>query len=116
MDCRGPQACERHKYEYLCFYPVSALWETLRGRIQQYGMRNSNCLANAPTATIANIVDVSASIEPTYQNLYVKSNLSGDFTNVPAFFMAQLLGAFVGAVLAWLHFLPHWKETEDPGH
>jgi ribonucleoside-diphosphate reductase alpha chain len=43
-------------------------------------MRNSNCLAIAPTATIANIVGVSASIEPTYQNLYVKSNLSGEFT------------------------------------
>src|SRR5690606_20316493 len=43
-------------------------------------MRNSNCLAIAPTATISNIVGVSASIEPTYQNLYVKSNLSGEFT------------------------------------
>jgi len=44
------------------------------------GMRNSNCVAIAPTATIANIIGVSASIEPTYQNLYVKSNLSGEFT------------------------------------
>ncbi|OQW82171.1 MAG: ribonucleotide-diphosphate reductase subunit alpha [Proteobacteria bacterium ST_bin16] len=55
-------------------------WDALRTRIQQYGMRNSNCLAIAPTATISNIVGVSASIEPTYQNLYVKSNLSGEFT------------------------------------
>jgi ribonucleoside-diphosphate reductase alpha chain len=55
-------------------------WDSLRHRIQQYGMRNSNCLAIAPTATIANIVGVSASIEPTYQNMYVKSNLSGEFT------------------------------------
>ena len=55
-------------------------WEPLRARIKQFGMRNSNCLAIAPTATIANIVGVSASIEPTYQNLYVKSNLSGEFT------------------------------------
>ena len=55
-------------------------WDALRQRIQQYGMRNSNCLAIAPTATISNIVGVSASIEPTYQNLYVKSNLSGEFT------------------------------------
>jgi ribonucleoside-diphosphate reductase alpha chain len=55
-------------------------WDALRARIQQYGMRNSNCLAIAPTATISNIVGVSASIEPTYQNLYVKSNLSGEFT------------------------------------
>ena len=55
-------------------------WAPLRARIAQFGMRNSNCLAIAPTATIANIVGVSASIEPTYQNLYVKSNLSGEFT------------------------------------
>jgi ribonucleoside-diphosphate reductase alpha chain len=57
-------------------------WSTLRARIRQHGMRNSNCVAIAPTATIANIIDVSASIEPTYQNLYVKSNLSGEFTVV----------------------------------
>jgi ribonucleoside-diphosphate reductase alpha chain len=57
-------------------------WEPLRARIRRHGMRNSNCLAIAPTATIANIVGVSASIEPTYQNLYVKSNLSGEFTVV----------------------------------
>ena len=57
-------------------------WDTLRTRIQQHGMRNSNCVAIAPTATIANIVGVSASIEPDYQNLYVKSNLSGEFTVV----------------------------------
>ncbi len=55
-------------------------WDVLRERVTSYGMRNSNCIAIAPTATIANIVGVSASIEPTYQNLYVKSNLSGEFT------------------------------------
>jgi len=55
-------------------------WDELRSLIQQYGMRNSNCLAIAPTATISNICGVSQSIEPTYQNLYVKSNLSGEFT------------------------------------
>jgi len=55
-------------------------WDALRARIRQHGMRNSNCVAIAPTATIANIVGVSASIEPTYQNIYVKSNLSGEFT------------------------------------
>lgn len=55
-------------------------WGLLRERIKQHGMRNSNCLAIAPTATISNIIGVSASIEPTYQNLYVKSNLSGEFT------------------------------------
>src|SRR4051794_30793631 len=55
-------------------------WDALRGRIKKFGMRNSNCIAIAPTATIANIIGVSASIEPTYQNLFVKSNLSGEFT------------------------------------
>jgi ribonucleoside-diphosphate reductase alpha chain len=57
-------------------------WDALRHRIRQVGMRNSNCVAIAPTATISNIVGVSASIEPEYQNLYVKSNLSGEFTVV----------------------------------
>ena len=57
-------------------------WDALRTRIQKVGMRNSNCVAIAPTATISNIVGVSASIEPEYQNLYVKSNLSGEFTIV----------------------------------
>ena len=55
-------------------------WDTLRERVRTVGMRNSNCLAIAPTATISNICGVSQSIEPTYQNLYVKSNLSGEFT------------------------------------
>ena len=57
-------------------------WDTLRARIKQHGMRNSNCIAIAPTATISNIVGVSASVEPTYQNLFVKSNLSGEFTMI----------------------------------
>ncbi len=57
-------------------------WAALRSRIAAVGMRNSNCVAIAPTATISNIVGVSASIEPEYQNLYVKSNLSGEFTIV----------------------------------
>ena len=57
-------------------------WAALRSRIKQYGMRNSNCVAIAPTATISNIIGVSACIEPTYQNLYVKSNLSGEFTEI----------------------------------
>ncbi|MFZ5555330.1 MAG: ribonucleoside-diphosphate reductase subunit alpha [Pseudomonadota bacterium] len=65
-------------------------WDALRARIKQHGMRNSNCLAIAPTATIANIVGVSASIEPTYQNLYVKSNLSGEFTVTNAFLVNDL--------------------------
>jgi ribonucleoside-diphosphate reductase alpha chain len=65
-------------------------WGSLRARIKQFGMRNSNCLAIAPTATIANIIGVSASIEPTYQNLYVKSNLSGEFTVANEYLVADL--------------------------
>ena len=55
-------------------------WASLRERVKTVGMRNSNTLAIAPTATISNICGVTQSIEPTYQNLYVKSNMSGDFT------------------------------------
>ena len=55
-------------------------WSSLRQNVVKHGIRNSNTLAIAPTATISNICGVSQSIEPTYQNLYVKSNLSGEFT------------------------------------
>ncbi len=65
-------------------------WDSLRARIKQGGMRNSNVLAIAPTATIANISGVSQSIEPTYQNLYVKSNLSGEFTVVNPYLVEDL--------------------------
>jgi hypothetical protein len=65
-------------------------WSALRQRIARHGMRNSNCVAIAPTATIANITGVSASIEPDYQNLYVKSNLSGEFTMINAHLFAEL--------------------------
>ncbi|MGL6155680.1 MAG: ribonucleoside-diphosphate reductase subunit alpha, partial [Ralstonia mannitolilytica] len=65
-------------------------WDSLRARIKQYGMRNSNCVAIAPTATISNIIGVSACIEPTYQNLYVKSNLSGEFTVVNDYLVRDL--------------------------
>jgi ribonucleoside-diphosphate reductase alpha chain len=65
-------------------------WKSLRDRIERHGMRNSNCIAIAPTATIANIVGVSASIEPTFQNLFVKSNLSGEFTVVNEYLVADL--------------------------
>jgi ribonucleoside-diphosphate reductase alpha chain len=65
-------------------------WEALRQRIAAVGMRNSNVLAIAPTATIANISGVSQSIEPTYQNLYVKSNLSGEFTVVNPYLVRDL--------------------------
>jgi ribonucleoside-diphosphate reductase alpha chain len=59
-------------------------WEALRKRVKKTGMRNSNTMAIAPTATISNICGVAQSIEPAYQNLFVKSNMSGDFTVVNA--------------------------------
>ena len=65
-------------------------WAKLRDKVQHRGMRNSNVMAIAPTATIANITGVSQSIEPTYQNLYVKSNLSGEFTVVNAYMVRDL--------------------------
>jgi len=65
-------------------------WSALRSRIQRVGIRNSNCIAIAPTATIANITGLSQCIEPTYQNLYVKSNLSGEFTVVNEFLVRDL--------------------------
>ncbi|RZI71122.1 MAG: ribonucleoside-diphosphate reductase subunit alpha [Pseudomonas sp.] len=65
-------------------------WDALRHRIQQYGMRNSNCVAIAPTATISNIVGVDASIEPCFGNLSVKSNLSGEFTVVNQYLVRDL--------------------------
>ncbi len=65
-------------------------WDSLRERVQRVGMRNSNTMAIAPTATIANITGVSQSIEPTYQNLYVKSNLSGEFTVANPYLVDEL--------------------------
>lgn len=65
-------------------------WDTLRTRVMTVGMRNSNVMAIAPTATISNICGVSQSIEPTYQNLFVKSNLSGEFTIVNPYLVADL--------------------------
>ena len=65
-------------------------WDTLKAKVASAGMRNSNVMAIAPTATIANITGVSQSIEPTYQNLYVKSNLSGEFTVVNPYLVKDL--------------------------
>ena len=65
-------------------------WEPLRRKVKIQGMRNSNVMAIAPTATIANITGVTQSIEPTYQNLYVKSNLSGEFTVVNPYLVHDL--------------------------
>jgi ribonucleoside-diphosphate reductase alpha chain len=65
-------------------------WSVVRDRIKRHGMRNSNCVAIAPTATISNIIGVSACIEPTFQNLYVKSNLSGEFTEINGYLVRDL--------------------------
>ncbi len=71
-------------------YDSTLAWGELRNKVKSNGMRNSNVMAIAPTATIANITGVSQSIEPTYQNLYVKSNLSGEFTVVNAHMVKDL--------------------------
>ncbi len=65
-------------------------WDILRKRVKSVGMRNSNTMAIAPTATIANVTSVTQSIEPTYQNLFVKSNLSGEFTVVNPYLVRDL--------------------------
>jgi ribonucleoside-diphosphate reductase alpha chain len=65
-------------------------WDALRQKVRTQGMRNSNCMAIAPTATISNICGVSQSIEPTYQNLFVKANMSGDFTVVNPYLVRDL--------------------------
>ena len=65
-------------------------WETLRKKIAKDGMRNSNCVAIAPTATISNIIGVDASIEPCFGNLSVKSNLSGEFTIINNYLVRDL--------------------------
>jgi ribonucleoside-diphosphate reductase alpha chain len=81
-------------------------WTALRARIAQHGMRNSNCIAIAPTATISNIIGVGACIEPTFQNLYVKSNLSGEFTVVNDHLVRELkrLGLWDEVMVADLKF------------
>jgi len=65
-------------------------WEALRAKIARDGMRNSNCVAIAPTATISNIIGVDASIEPCFGNLSVKSNLSGEFTVINSYLVRDL--------------------------
>jgi ribonucleoside-diphosphate reductase alpha chain len=65
-------------------------WAPLRARIAEHGMRNSNCVAIAPTATISNIIGVDASIEPSFANLSVKSNLSGEFTVINEYLVRDL--------------------------
>ncbi len=85
---------------------VSMDWSALRERIGRHGMRNSNCVAIAPTATISNIIGVSACIEPTYQNLFVKSNLSGEFTVINEYLVNELkkLGLWDEVMIADLKY------------
>jgi len=65
-------------------------WTPVREALKMHGIRNSNVMAIAPTATIANIIGVTASIEPTYKNIFVKSNLSGEFTVPNEYLVADL--------------------------
>lgn len=85
------QALQAVRGEYLQQDASQTLdWETLRQRVKTVGMRNSNTMAIAPTATISNICHVTQSIEPTYQNLFVKSNLSGEFTVINPYLVTEL--------------------------
>ena len=99
-------------------------WTPVRESVKKYGMRNSNTMAIAPTATIANISGCLPSIEPIYKNIYVKSNSSGEFTVVNQYLVEDLkkenlwtaeilekLKVFDGN-LAELHELPSWVKTK----
>jgi ribonucleoside-diphosphate reductase alpha chain len=66
-------------------------WEGLRGKIGRQGMRNSNCLAIAPTATISNIMGCTPCIEPSYKHIHTKSNLSGEFVRTNDFLVKELM-------------------------
>lgn len=81
-------------------------WDVVRQAVAQHGMRNSNVLAIAPTATISTIVGVSQSIEPAYKHLYVKSNLSGEFTQVSEMLVSELkeLGLWDASLLEELKY------------
>ena len=88
-------------------------WDALRARIAEHGMRNSNCVAIAPTATISNIIGVDASIEPCFGNLSVKSNLSGEFTIVNEYLVRDLkkLGLWDDVMVM---DLKHYKGSLQP--
>lgn len=83
IDARGEEYIEMDQSQ-------TKDWQSLRQAVVTHGIRNSNVMAIAPTATIANIIGVSQSIEPTYQNLYVKSNLSGEFTVINPYLVTEL--------------------------
>ena len=65
-------------------------WEELKEKVKKHGMRNSNTMAIAPTATISNIAGCFPCIEPIYKNIYVKSNISGEFTVVNSYLVNDL--------------------------
>ncbi|VAW58401.1 Ribonucleotide reductase of class Ia (aerobic), alpha subunit, partial [hydrothermal vent metagenome] len=89
IDSSNKMIEERGNY-IQCDSSTKLDWDGLRETVLKQGMRNSNCLAIAPTATISNICGVSQSIEPTYQNMYVKSNLSGEFTVLNSYLVNDL--------------------------
>jgi ribonucleoside-diphosphate reductase alpha chain len=82
QETRGPYLIQNRE--------MTLDWALLRTKVKQQGMRNSNCLAIAPTATISNICNVTPSIEPIYQNLFVKSNMSGEFTVINPYLVQDL--------------------------
>ncbi|TSC80770.1 MAG: ribonucleoside-diphosphate reductase alpha chain [Parcubacteria group bacterium Gr01-1014_29] len=85
------QLLEEERGEHIPVSRRSSLdWSVVRDAIKQYGMRNSNCLAVAPTASTSNVVGAIPSIEPIYKNIYVKSNMSGDFTVVNEYLVEDL--------------------------
>ncbi len=82
---------EKERSKYVDLDKSTSLdWQVVRDHIKRFGMRNSNCLAIAPTATIANIAGVTSSIEPTFENIFVKSNLSGEFTVINEYLASDL--------------------------
>lgn len=91
LDSLKLLAQQRRSKEFAKFDYSSTLdWDSLREKVTQHGMRNSNVMAIAPTATIANIVGITQSIEPAYQNLYAKQNISGDFVVVNPYLVNDL--------------------------
>ena len=101
------QLLEAERGEHVPVSRRSSLdWSRVRMAIKEYGMRNSNCMAIAPTATTSNIVGAIPSIEPIYKNIYVKSNMSGDFTIVNPYLVEDLkrLGLWSKEMLAKLKF------------
>ncbi len=90
-------------------------WAPVREAVKKHGMRNSNCMAIAPTATISNIAGCTQSIEPTYKNLFVKSNMSGEFTVINPYLVEDLkkLGLWDAAMIADLKKLDGELDSLD---